>query len=509
MVSPVDIATNLALSVAILFLSRFLWNYLRSPLKSFPGPASASFTNLWRMYDVFKGRCDITHNKLHQKYGPAVRMGPNVLSLSDPSLVSQVFTTKNPWRKSDMYNVNDAVVGGVRYKNLFSSQDEKWHSTYMRPIKSMYSLSRVQEVEENVDITINLLLEKLRTQFVGTDKPCEMTDWINFFAWDAMSQVTFSQDLGILDAGSDYRGFVGRSNKTLDYFASICQIPLLDMLFDKNPIMRIGPPTFVWANIFSVEQLQKRYQQGTESTKSIDFLSKFLEIKKKDPELVNDNTVILYLLSNVLAGSESTGAFMCAVIYYVLKHPNVYKKLRAELQAADLSLPARWKDIQKLKYLEAVMRESMRVHPGVGLMLERVVPKGGLSLPDGRFVPEGTIVGMNPWVINKNEDIFGEKTDDFIPERWLQSPGEPDESFQARFAKMKGTDFTFGAGSRACYGQYLSQFESYKLVATLFSAFDMELPSRDHEWKVINSWFVRQENIPVRLMERTGESVSV
>lgn len=79
-----------------------------------------------------------------------------------------------------MYNVNDAVVGGVRLKNLFSSQDEKWHSTYTRPIKTMYSMSRVQEVEENVDITINLLLEKLRAQFVGTDKSCEMTDWINF-----------------------------------------------------------------------------------------------------------------------------------------------------------------------------------------------------------------------------------------------------------------------------------------------------------------------------------------
>lgn len=40
-------------------------------------------------------------------------------------------------------------------------------------------------------------------------------------AWDAMSQATFSQDLGILEAGKDYKGFLGRSNKTLDYFASV------------------------------------------------------------------------------------------------------------------------------------------------------------------------------------------------------------------------------------------------------------------------------------------------
>jgi hypothetical protein len=80
---------------------------------------------------------------------------------------------------------------------------------------------------------------------------------------------------------------------------------------------------------------------------------------------------------------------------------------------------------------------------------------------------------MNPWVINKDEGVFGANTDDFIPERWLQSPGESDEVYQARFSKMKGTDFTFGAGSRACLGRYLSQLESFKLIATLFSTFDV------------------------------------
>lgn len=99
MISPSDIVANFALSVAILFASRFLWNYLRSPLKTFPGPVLASFTNIWRMQDVAKGRCDVTHNKLHRKYGPAVRMGPNLLSLSDPDLISQVYNTKNPWLK--------------------------------------------------------------------------------------------------------------------------------------------------------------------------------------------------------------------------------------------------------------------------------------------------------------------------------------------------------------------------------------------------------------------------
>lgn len=311
-----------------------------------------------------------------------------------------------------------------------------------------------------------------------------------------MSQATFSQDLGILEAGSDYKGFLANSDRTLDYFSpvgschhakrelctnsrQVCQIPFLDRLFDKNPIMRIGPPTFGWANIFSLEQLQKRYQEGKKVNKQ-DFLAKFLEIKENNPELVDDNVVILWLLSNVLAGSDSTAYTMCAAIYYVLKNPEVHKKLCAELRGARLSLPAKWKDIQGLKYLGAVMREAMRIHPGVGLILERVVPKGGLSLPDGRFVPEGVTVGMNPWVINRNEQVFGANPDEYIPERWLQASDESDVAFEARFSKMKGTDFTFGAGSRTCIGRNLSQLESYKLIATLFSTFDVSHTTRHH-----------------------------
>ncbi|KAJ5166241.1 uncharacterized protein N7482_005022, partial [Penicillium canariense] len=502
MLSVTDLVINLGASVAIIFVSRFIWNYLRSPLKAFPGPAATSFTNLWRLYDVSKGRCDITQNALHRKYGPAVRLGPRMLSLSDPSLINQVYTVKSPWQKSDMYNVNDVLVGGMRLSNLFSTQDEQWHSTFIRPVKGLYSMTKVQDMEPGVDKTINVFFEKLRERFARPGQICEMSDYLHFFAWDAMSQITFSKDLGILEAGSDYKGFLGRSNKSLDYFAAISQIPLLDMVLDKNPIVRIGPPTFMWANIFSVEQLQERLQKGPLPAGQTDYLDRFLEAKKKYPEIVNDNIVVTYLLSNVLAGSDTTASTMCSAVYHILKHPSVHKKLVEELRSTNIALPAKWKELQGLKYFDAVMREAMRVTPGIGQTIERIVPRGGFSLPDGRFVPEGTIVGMNPSVINRNEAVFGAHTESFLPERWLPSPGESDDMYQARFAKMKGADFTFGGGTRACLGRYLSLLEAYKLIASLFISFDLELPNQDQEWQLTHSWFVRQTGIPVRITER-------
>lgn len=88
-----------------------------------------------------------------------------------------------------MYNVNDVVVGGVRLKNLFSNQDEHWHSTYIRPVKNLYSMSKVQDVESNLDITINLFFDKLRDRFVRTGMLCEMSDWINFCEYSYLRYV--------------------------------------------------------------------------------------------------------------------------------------------------------------------------------------------------------------------------------------------------------------------------------------------------------------------------------
>lgn len=92
-----------------------------------------------------------------------------------------------------MYNVNDVMINGVRLSNLFSTQDEKWHSTFIRPVKSLYSMSRVQEVEGNMDVTIKLLFDQLRERFVSKGKTCEMSDWINFCEYHLLLRISSSR----------------------------------------------------------------------------------------------------------------------------------------------------------------------------------------------------------------------------------------------------------------------------------------------------------------------------
>lgn len=79
-----------------------------------------------------------------------------------------------------MYTVNDVLDGRTRIKTIFSHQDEKWHAKFIRPVKGIYSMTRVQEFEPGVDLTINLFLDKVRERFVSTERPCEMSDYINY-----------------------------------------------------------------------------------------------------------------------------------------------------------------------------------------------------------------------------------------------------------------------------------------------------------------------------------------
>lgn len=86
----------------------------------------------------------------------------------------------------------------------------------------------------------------------------------------------------------------------------------------------------------------------------------------------------------------------------------------------ELSNPVTFTEVSKMTYYHACMKEAMRLHPSCGQMLERVVPEGGATLA-GAFLPQGTIVGVNPWVIGRDRAVYGENADDFVPERWLNN----------------------------------------------------------------------------------------
>jgi cytochrome P450 len=111
---------------------------------------------------------------------------------------------------------------------------------------------------------------------------------------------------------------------------------------------------------------------------------------------------------------------MRTLVFNLLVYPHTLKKLHEELEAANLSRPfPRYSEVRDLPYLDACVQEASRIHPPFALPFERVVPKGGLTVL-GHYLPEGTVIGGSPYVVNRDQNTFGEDAEFWRPERWLE-----------------------------------------------------------------------------------------
>lgn len=89
----------IAVALIILIAIKVTYEILLSPLRHFPGPLLASFTEAYRATLTAFGNIETHQRQWHDKWGRAVRVGPNVISLSDPDMIRVVYTSKNSWRK--------------------------------------------------------------------------------------------------------------------------------------------------------------------------------------------------------------------------------------------------------------------------------------------------------------------------------------------------------------------------------------------------------------------------
>ncbi|KAK4171504.1 putative cytochrome P450 E-class, group I [Triangularia setosa] len=505
--------TRLAVAVFVTpTFTLFLWftvSWATSPLRGYPGPFLAGCTNLWRLYHVRTGKYHLTIQKLHEKYGPVVRIGPNLLDLDYPELSKTLYGTDGKWRKTEFYHNNSALVNGKITYHMFSTTDQTEHAQMKRPIVKHYSLGSVLALEPHMDNVLGELMQQLDSRFLqGPKKTCELGEWIAFYAWDLITSATFSKSFGYMSHGHDFDGSISTADKSLDYFASVGQIPWLDFLLDKNPVVRIGPPNLSNVTKIAMTSLISRMQGQDKNfnEKAPDYLQHFIESKSIHPEIVHDGMVFGYLLVNLIAGADTTAITIRAIFYYALKNPSIYSRLINEIRSAGVgkSKAFPYTQARQLPYLEAVVREALRFHPAVAMPLERHVPAEGITLPNGDFVPGGAAVGINPFISNRNKSVWGSDAEEFKPDRWLQNVkgGGTDEEYKKRMQKWNACDLSFGAGSRICLGRNFALVETYKVVATILNRYDVELADKEREWETVNSWFWRQKGVEVRLRLR-------
>lgn len=299
------------------------------------------------------------------------------------------------------------------------------------------------------------------SEFASQQKPVDLGLWLQYYAFDVVGEITFASKLGFLERGQDVDGMMHSIEGMLSYAAIVGQVPGLHQLLLGNPLLTLLMPAMETWNqvvVFTMKAIRNRSLidshgelLSADSSNGKDMLSRWAHVKGSNPDKMSTKDVVVALSGNVFAGSDTTAIALRAIIYYLCRYPRCMEKLVKDIDDADragkLSSPISFKESNDIPYLIAVLKESMRLHPSVGLLMERHVPAQGVNI-DGYFLKAGTIVGINPWVVNRNPEIFADP-DEFRPERWLEAS-----------APLKAMDnaweLNFGAGARKCIGRNIS-----------------------------------------------------
>ncbi|RYP44066.1 hypothetical protein DL768_009435 [Monosporascus sp. mg162] len=465
------------ISSAVVHLFRVYWR-----LRHIPGPFWAKFTNVQRVFWVKSRRAHEIHQAVHDKYGEVVQFGPNMVSLANPAWIPTVYPIRPGFPKSNFYRtLMPYTRKGGALPAVFNTRDEELHKKIKSPIAPLFSMSNTLPLEVFLNKTIKVMTEQLDMRFVGSQATFDLADWLQYFAFDVMGTLTFSKRYGFLEQGKDVNNMLGTIWTYMRTAAPMTQIPWFDEIWYKNSFMAMFRKTTGFSILSIVGKYIAERTEARKSGKGVedglggrDMLSQFLEITINNPTLP-PWCVTAWTFSNVIAGSDSTAVVMKTVWYNLLAYPETMHRLREELLEAKrtngMTTPfPSWKDVCDLPYLDACILEGVRMHPPFCLPLERVVPKGGTMIGDS-FFPEGTVVGMSPYVVNRHKPTFGEDADDWNPDRWMV----PKEQRQKREAAI----MTFGAGRRVCLGRHVAMLELKKIVPALLLRYEPEMAGFD------------------------------
>ncbi|OBR03144.1 Cytochrome P450 CYP4/CYP19/CYP26 subfamilies [Colletotrichum higginsianum IMI 349063] len=500
----VPLALAALLVLVVLQLGRTWWR-----LRHIPGPFLARFTNLQRIFWVKTTRAHLILQEEHARHGEVVRIGPNTVSISNPEVLPVIYTTRTGFPKSDFYpTLQGYTPNGGKLEAIFNTTSDDVHKSLKGPIAPLFTLANVPYLEPRVDEVLECLRDKLDANFVQNNVVINLGQWAQYFAFDVMGILTFSKRYGFLDTGKDVGNMLQNIVHFMRVSAPYTQIPWFDKLARKNRVgdflqrvlglqASMGILAFVGKAI--ADKKQQRAEQGAKLTaandanddkygRGKDFLTRYIEIVEKD------SAPVAWTFSNVIAGSDSVGSLMGTTLFNLLQYPHTLDALYRELRDANVSMPfPKWSEVRNLPYLDACVQEGVRMHPPFNLPFERVVPKGGITIL-GSFLPEGTVVGGSPFVVNRHKGWFGDDADFWRPERWL-------EKDEAHKKKLEQGILTFGGGRRICLGRYVGILEIKKLIPFLILNYDIRIVDPER-FQVENSWFFFQSGLWATMKKR-------
>ncbi|KAI0902791.1 cytochrome P450 oxidoreductase [Ustulina deusta] len=474
--------------IALVCCIQLLRTRQKRHLAVIPGPIIASFSNLWKIAAIYYEDMPGWNITAHKKYGPVVRIGLNHISFASPEAFQAIYNSRDLFSKSDFYEVGAPIYRDEPLENLFSLRDVSRHAMLRRNIGGLYTKASVAGFETKINDCVTLFMTQLADRTKAGSTKMDMSLWLHLLAFDCLGEINVSKNLGLLESGQDVNGFIEASDKIFYIVGLFTQAPVLQRLLsylrsrvqaeESEPILK-----------YTLSEVRSRTELLPPQT---DMLGKLLDVHYKHPDKVSIRDVTAAIFINLTAGHDVLAITLRAIWYYLCCNKRVLGKLRDEIQLVSDNFPpssvASFSEISKLPYLNAVIQETLRIHPNTGTVLERKAPPGGVTI-DGYYIPGGVIVGVNAWVLHR-DGIFGQDPDKFRPERWL-------EASKAERARMNQCLFSFGAGTHTCIGKNIAMMIISKVVVEFCRHFDATLasPPPKHKWKIHGSWVTKQTDM--------------
>ena len=368
-----------------------------------------------------------------------------------------IYRLSNPLEKTDWYHAWKGA--GLKSQiDMFTITNEKRHTAYRRVVGAVYSLTSILKNETQMDQNVNMLIERL-DGFVKRGEEVDLGLWVEMYAYDNIGSVFFGEPFGFLETSSDHGGYIAAVHTAMPFLSVISMTPS----YARTLLMiaAAAVPSLLRA-VLAVDNIRKTAVRETEKASKRksdvqrhDMLTRLLQTIEKSGEKhgITHHEVTGEMWVAVMAGADSTAGTLRAILYHLLKSPSAMAKLTAEIDAAyasgTLTSPAQHSQVTKLPYLMAVCKEAARVWPSFQVIMPRCSPAGGLQLPNGFCVPAGYSVGINPYIVQRDLELFGNDATVFRPERWLEADKE-------QLRVMNTTMISFGAGTRTCTGQHVS-----------------------------------------------------
>jgi cytochrome P450 len=116
------------------------------------------------------------------------------------------------------------VAEGKRLPSLFSTTDETYHANLRRCVNNAFSMSTLMQYEPFVNECTTVFLQQTDRLYVASGKVCDFAEWLQYFAFDVIGQITYSRRHGFIDKAEDVDGMIRYLGKLFSYVAPVSDL---------------------------------------------------------------------------------------------------------------------------------------------------------------------------------------------------------------------------------------------------------------------------------------------